>query len=85
MLLLTLIICIMMGFILCKGNVTENDYVPPVVGESYSNSGLNFYIYPSEEYVEQLHEEGLSDEEIEKIWNNSQKNDKSKKELFNLE
>ena len=62
----------------------DNQYVPPVVSHKESESGLNFYLYPSEEYVQQMHEEGLSDEDIAKIWDSAEPNDKTEQQLLLL-
>lgn len=61
------VVCVVAFSIFNNEEKETNDYVPPVVGESHSESGLNFYIYPSEDYVDQLHNEGYTDEEIEKF------------------
>ena len=69
-------------------NFSENQdkqYVPPVVSHKESESGLNFYLYPSEEYVQQMHEEGLSDEDISKIWDSAEPNDKTEQQLLSVE
>ena len=63
----------------------DNQYVPPVVSHKESESGLNFYLYPSEEYVQQMHEEGLSDEDIAKIWDSAEPNDKTEQQLLSVE
>ncbi len=77
------VVCVVAFSLFNNEEKEKNDYVPPVVGESHSESGLNFYIYPSEDYVDQLHNEGYTDEEIEKIWDSAKPNNKSEKELFN--
>ena len=63
----------------------DNQYVPPVVSHKESESGLNFFLYPSEEYVQQMHEEGLSDEDIAKIWDSAKPNDKTEQQLLSVE
>lgn len=60
----------------------DNQYVPPVVSHKESESGLNFYLYPSEEYVQQMHEEGLSDEDIAKIWDSANQTTKQNSSCF---
>lgn len=61
------------------------DYTPPVVSRKETESGLIFSLYPSEEYVKQMHKEGLSEEDIAKIWDSAELNDKTEQELLSLE